>query len=836
MDSRLASPPAAAEPKAIKATPHLGCLLLCDLANSTRLIEQLGDSRAAQLIRRHDQLARDTLHRFHGQEIDKTDGFLVLFDRPIEAVSFALAYQNLLRELGQEAGYPLAARVGIHVGEILSWRNSAEDIAQGAKPIEIEGLAKAIAARLMGLAKSGQILLSESAYSLAFRAREELAEVGSLRWISHGEYRLHGVSRRMSVFEVGVPPIAPLSPPKSKAKAKRIVPWWQWKPLYLLLFGAIASAMTYVFLQPEPAIAFAERDWIVVADLNNHSGDPRFNESLDTAIRLGLEQSRHVNLVNHTKVRDTLRLMRQPADVPVQRSNGSEVAQRLGARALLLPNLVELGGRWRFTAELIDPRTGTTVYAEFADARDESQILAAVNSSLNNVRSRLGESMSAITAASEPLGKITSNNVDALRGYALALKAKNRSEIPLARELLRHALDLDPEFAMAMSLMAALNYMEGDSAAAASTVADALRLRDRLSAVERAHLAAVLAFYRGDDDAANKWLALVTQYPDRHYAHHLLAVVLARDNLYQEARRALEPALNPLHPGLNSANYQAGLLELGLGDLSTANERFEQAMAQGTGGDLRAAAFARWLSGQRQAAIDLLSDKQEELPAELAALNLLGLAVLDLEAGAVDQALSRLQALQQAPRLSDGLRDDIRLSSFAVQCLLRGQPNAPDWHNLAFRASADNPAAQQILATRWLLAAGIATRCGQAEVEVPAAPPGDSPMATHFRQWYEGEKLLAQGKAAAALSASSTDADKANAEPYLLRDLRRRALLATGDSDAAAVEADWLRRHHGRSLVEYNERLHSLAVLNAALRVLPTLESATPVATAMPAP
>ena len=74
----------------MKATPHLGCLLLCDLANSTKLIETLGDSKAAQLIRRHDQLARETLHRFHGQEIDKTDGFLVLFERPVEAVALAL--------------------------------------------------------------------------------------------------------------------------------------------------------------------------------------------------------------------------------------------------------------------------------------------------------------------------------------------------------------------------------------------------------------------------------------------------------------------------------------------------------------------------------------------------------------------------------------------------------------------------------------------------------------------------------------------------------------------------------------------------------------------------
>ena len=40
---------------------------------------------------------------------------------------------------------------------------------------------------------------------------------------------------------------------------------------------------------------------------------------------------------------------------------------RDGARAVILPTVSEVGGRVRVSAEVIDPHTQTTVYAESAD-------------------------------------------------------------------------------------------------------------------------------------------------------------------------------------------------------------------------------------------------------------------------------------------------------------------------------------------------------------------------------------------------------------------------------------------------------------------------------------
>ena len=110
----------------------LKTLLMSDLVDSTRLVEELGDRRTAELFAQHDHLARDLLMRHEGQEIDKTDGFLLLFERPLLAVRYALAYHQALAELSGEVKVTMSARVGIHLGEVILRKNPLEDIARGA--------------------------------------------------------------------------------------------------------------------------------------------------------------------------------------------------------------------------------------------------------------------------------------------------------------------------------------------------------------------------------------------------------------------------------------------------------------------------------------------------------------------------------------------------------------------------------------------------------------------------------------------------------------------------------------------------------------------------------
>lgn len=200
-------------------------LLLFDLVDSTGLLARIGDSRAHELFASHDQTVRALLALFEGREIDKSDGFLLLFDRPVQAVGYALRYHQSLAELGRRTGLPLEARAGIHLGEVFLRENSAGDVALGAKPLEVEGLAKHTVARVAGLAAAGQTLLTHAAFDLARRA--VVGDTMAARrphWLAHGSYRLQGIEEPVEVFEVGLPGLAPLSAPPDTPKARRAVP------------------------------------------------------------------------------------------------------------------------------------------------------------------------------------------------------------------------------------------------------------------------------------------------------------------------------------------------------------------------------------------------------------------------------------------------------------------------------------------------------------------------------------------------------------------------------------------------------------------------------------
>ena len=189
---------------------ELRALLLTDMVDSTRIAEALGDAAMAVHWAAHDRAARDLLRTWRGREIEKTDGLLAVFDSAADAVAFALAYHRTIAALG----LPFAARAGVHVAPFSVRESSADDVAQGAKRFDIDGLAKPIAARVMAAALGGQTLVTAD-------ARAALGTT-PLRVQSHGQWRLKGLPEPIELFEVG-DALSPFTPPPDDAKAYRVV-------------------------------------------------------------------------------------------------------------------------------------------------------------------------------------------------------------------------------------------------------------------------------------------------------------------------------------------------------------------------------------------------------------------------------------------------------------------------------------------------------------------------------------------------------------------------------------------------------------------------------------
>ncbi len=823
--------------------PVLRTLVICDLADSTALVEKLGDQRGAEVMRQHDRLARDLVERHHGHEIDKTDGFLILFERPVHAVAFALAYQRELRALSKSESLPLAARIGIHVGDVVIWDNTAHDVARGAKPVEVEGLVKPTAARIMSIARPGQILLSSMVSTLSQRARSELgAGAANVRWQPHGNYRFKGVPDPVQVHEVGEDGIAPFRAPAWTGKAHREIPWWR-RPGMLFVEAAVVIAVVaipaYFSLRSPPAIAFAERDWVVVGDLRNLTGQGSLDGSLDTAFRVSLEQSHFVNLVPSLQVSDALKRMARPDGTRVDRAVGAEIALREGARALILPSIAEIGGRVRVTAEVVDPNTQATVYAETADGRGLESILPSVGKVADQLRGRLGESLAAIQGASAPLSKVTTPNLDALRAYTLGRQAYSTGHWGDALGLYAQALKLDPEFALAYQAQAAAHMGGGDIAAAKSELQHALALRERLSPRDLLETEVSLAMLGKPTEAMEMSQRLAKLYPDTYSAWYTYALMAYFQGDYEAGISGLQHGLNEHNPARGRFYYFLGALQLATDDYSAADRSLAQAQAlhsESLGLVIAdAAAARRRLDTANQA---LTTSKatgvaSNDIAQKLTATVLLadqGRWTEALEAG--DAAASTADAIGAfLGRRYRTAQLGLLVHSAPRTAFLRSLRSFLDGEIAAFKRSddPDRPATMAQLA----FGAYLAARAGDPDLaNVVLALMRDEVRSSGYAMLENlfavasAQRAIAMGKAEDAIA--TLKAALNGNELFVTHVALREAFAASGREGAALEEAVWLARHRGRAYEEANDyqALQPFNVVESDLALLSEAEHA----------
>jgi pimeloyl-ACP methyl ester carboxylesterase/class 3 adenylate cyclase len=156
----------------------LATVLFADIAGSTELATQLGDSRWHGLLDRFYNVARRQLERFRGREIDTAgDGFFATFDGPARAIRCAAAICRGARLLGLEV------RAGVHTGECE---------VMGSK---IGGIAVHIGARVAGQASPGEVLVSNTVKDLVAGSGIAFRDCGThaLKGVS-GEWQLYAVT------------------------------------------------------------------------------------------------------------------------------------------------------------------------------------------------------------------------------------------------------------------------------------------------------------------------------------------------------------------------------------------------------------------------------------------------------------------------------------------------------------------------------------------------------------------------------------------------------------------------------------------------------------------
>ncbi len=153
-------------------------VLFTDIVESTATAAKLGDRDWRELLERHDAIVRKHIGRCRGREVNTTgDGFLAAFDGPGRAIHCAAAIRDEVGALG------LAIRAGLHTGEC---ERRGDDLS---------GIAVHLAARVLGKAGAGEILVSSTVKDLVVGSGIDFAE--------RGEESLKGVPGTWRLFAAG---------------------------------------------------------------------------------------------------------------------------------------------------------------------------------------------------------------------------------------------------------------------------------------------------------------------------------------------------------------------------------------------------------------------------------------------------------------------------------------------------------------------------------------------------------------------------------------------------------------------------------------------------------
>ncbi len=382
-----------------RARRRLAAILAADIVGYSRLMRADEAGTLAQLKALRKDVLLPKLDEYAGRVVKTTgDGILIEFPSAVDAVECAVDLQGAMARRNVEVpeSRRMEIRIGINVGDIV-----VEDD-------DLFGDGINVAARLEGLAEPGGICLSGSAY-------EQVQQQLDLAFEDLGEQTVKNIDQPIRVYRTGV---AVESTPSERLPE-----------------------------ETRPPLALPDKPSIVVLPFDNMSGDPEQDYLAD-----GIAEAITTAL---SHIRSFFVIARNSAFTYKGKANSiPEVGRQLGV-AYVLEGSVQRGGeRVRITVQLAETDGGANIWAERYDGKIDDVF---------ELQDRITEQVAGALQPSIRISEIDRSRrkrPGSLGAYDYAMRAMphvwalEQDESATALGLLDRALEVDPDYPLALSLAA----------------------------------------------------------------------------------------------------------------------------------------------------------------------------------------------------------------------------------------------------------------------------------------------------------------------------------------------------------------------------------------------
>ena len=262
---------------------------------------------------------------------------------------------------------------------------------------------------------------------------------------------------------------------------------WLWASIAALVLAAVGVGG---FFYSRRAGALTEKDFVLLADFVNTTGDTVFDGTLKQALAVQLEQSPFLNVYPDERVREALKYAGHSPDDRVTVPIARDLCQREAVKAILGGSISSLGSNYVVTLEALNCRTGDTIARQQVEAGNKEKVLAALGTAAKALRGPLGEGVNTIERFSAPIEQATTSSLEAMKAYALGDEKRAKDGDLASLPFYKRAAELDPNFAMAYARMGAVYGNSGEVRLAQESTQKAFDLRERTSEREKFYITA----------------------------------------------------------------------------------------------------------------------------------------------------------------------------------------------------------------------------------------------------------------------------------------------------------------------------------------------------------
>jgi eukaryotic-like serine/threonine-protein kinase len=319
----------------------------------------------------------------------------------------------------------------------------------------------------------------------------------------------------------------------------------------------LAAMAGYFYFHRAPKIT--EKDSILVADFTNSTGDTVFDGTLKQGLSIQLEQTPFLRVISGDQITQTLKMMERPLDVPLTPTLAREVCQRMNATVEIEGSIAALGNQYVLGLKGINCATGESLAEAQVTAEGKEKVLPALSQAAAELRAKLGESRASIKTYDVPLEQATTTSLEALQAFNEGQQELGRADFPAAASSYRHAVDLDPSFALAHASLGVMSGVADVNDPSNNHLKKAYQLRDRTSECEKLLISAEYNFSvtLNYEQSLQFYEQLSRIYPRDPRPWFELGLTYQIMGRYQEAAAALRETIR-----LNPSALDYGLLAI----------------------------------------------------------------------------------------------------------------------------------------------------------------------------------------------------------------------------------------------------------------------------------